>query len=275
MGLVVALCLLGGVGRARAQATVAALPGVKLVYEDTGGTGPAIIFVHALTRTRASWRKQVAFFARAGFRVITFDRRGWGGSAPDPASGPQPGRGADDIEALAARLGLDRFHLVGIAGGGFVALDYAAWKPERLSTLVIAASTGAVAEPEIETFSKRIEIPGVTWPSLHLEVGASYIGAEPEGVAQWEAIADHARQPGAPSQPLRSPNTFSKLATIATPTLVVAGGGDLLAPPALMRLWAAKLPSHAWLKVPAAGHAINWEQPDVFNEGVLAFLRKR
>ena len=60
-----------------------------------------------------------------GYRVITYDRRGFGRSTVDPA-GPQPGTGADDLLALATHLGLDRFHLVGTAAGGIVALDFAA-----------------------------------------------------------------------------------------------------------------------------------------------------
>jgi hypothetical protein len=108
-----------------------------------------------------------------------------------------------------------------------VALDYAAWKPERLLSLVVAASTGAVSEKEILDFSRRIEIPGVTWPSLHLEVGPSFIGSDIEGTARWEAIAEHARQPGAAQQPLRSPvvSQFEFLSTFdALPGAAVVPG---------------------------------------------------
>lgn len=259
---------------ARAADSRAELPGVSLAYTDTGGSGAAVILVHALTGTKASWEAQLQAFSQAGFRVIAFDRRGWGQSTAVPATGDQPGTVAGDVDALATHLGLGKFHLVGIAGGGFAALDYAAWHPERLRSLVVAASTGSIDEPEIKTFSKRIEIPGVVWPSVALEVGPSYIGENPEGLARWQAIEEHARQQGAPSQPLRTPNTFAKIGAIETPMLIMAGDADLLAPPGLMRIWAARIKHHEWTQVPEAGHSIAWERPGIFNAQVVDFLNR-
>jgi alpha-beta hydrolase superfamily lysophospholipase len=69
----------------------AALPGVKLWFTDTGGTGTPIVLLHANTGTSASWEPQATAFVREGYRVIAFDRRGWGQSLADPATGAQPG----------------------------------------------------------------------------------------------------------------------------------------------------------------------------------------
>jgi len=199
---------------------------------DTGGTGEPVVLLHANTANSDIWEPQLPVFAEAGDRVIAFDRRGWGRSQADPATGPQPGHASDDLHALADHLSLRRFHLVAVAGGGFVALDYAAWHPERLSSLVVGASTGSVSDKEIQDIIARIEIPGIrALPGHYREVGASYRGTNPEGTARWLAIEERARQREAPTQPLRSPNTFAKLATITTRTLVVAADADLLAPP--------------------------------------------
>jgi pimeloyl-ACP methyl ester carboxylesterase len=65
----------------------AELPGVKLWFTDTGGTGTPIVLLHANTGTSASWEPQATAFAREGYRVIAFDRRGWGQSLADPATG--------------------------------------------------------------------------------------------------------------------------------------------------------------------------------------------
>jgi pimeloyl-ACP methyl ester carboxylesterase len=253
----------------------AELPGVKLWFTDTGGSGVPIVLLHANTGTSAVWEKQIASFSQAGYRVIAFDRRGWGKSIANPATGPQPGSIADDLDALAESLKLDRFHLLGIAGGGFAALDYAAWRPERLRSLVIAASTGQMAEKEIADFVARLEIPGLRkLPAVYREVGPSYRGANPDGTQRWIEIDEHARQGDAPAQPLRTPNTFAKIETIATPTLVMAADADLLAPPALMRIWADHMKNHEWAVVTDSGHAMAWEQPDIFNEKVLAFIKR-
>jgi pimeloyl-ACP methyl ester carboxylesterase len=245
-----------------------------LWFTDTGGNGEPIVLLHANTGTSEIWEPQVAAFSKAGYRVITFDRRGWGRSMADPATGPQPGHTSEDLHALADFLSLERFHLLGVAGGGFIALDYAAWHPDRLSSLIVGASTGAVSDQEIQDVISRIEIPGIRAQPAHFrEVGASYRGTNPEGTARWLEIEEHARQPNAPAQPLRSPNTVAKLATIRTRTLVVAADADLLAPPGLMKIWARHVKGAQWTTVADAGHAIAWEQPAAFNDIVLRFLK--
>ena len=265
-----------GVARAAddsASGAYAELPGVKLWFIDTGGTGTPIVLLHANTGTSAVWENQIARFSQAGYRVIAFDRRGWGKSLANATTGPQPGSIAGDLDALADYLKLDKFHLLGVAGGGFAALDYAAWRPERLRSLVVAASTGQVKDKEIADVIARLEIPELRkLPAVYREVGPSYRGANPDGTKRWIAIEEQARQLDAANQPLRTPNTFAKIETIATPTLVMAADADLLAPPALMRIWALHVKNHEWAIVPDSGHAIAWEQPEAFNQKVLEFI---
>jgi len=251
------------------------LPGVKLWFTDSGGAGTPIVLLHANTGTSESWEAQATTFAREGYRVIAFDRRGWGRSLADPATGPQPGSVAGDLDALADHLKLDKFHLVGVAGGGFVSIDYAGWRPERLRSLVVAASTGQFAEKEMRDITARVEIPELRkQDAVYREVGPSYRATNLEGTKRWMEIDEHARQPGAPAQPLRTPNTFAKLGSVTMPVLVMAADADLLAPPALMRAWAAHLKNYEWATVPDSGHAIAWEHPDIFNGHVLAFVKQ-
>ena len=132
---------------ASARQGYAELPGVRLWFTDTGGSGIPVVLLHANTGNSDSWQYNIPAFEKAGYRVITFDRRGWGRSMAEPSSGPQPGSVAEDLQALANFLGLEKFHLVGIAGGGFVALDYVLTHPERLISLVLAATTGQVWIP--------------------------------------------------------------------------------------------------------------------------------
>jgi pimeloyl-ACP methyl ester carboxylesterase len=252
----------------------AELPGVKLWFIDTGGDGAPIVLLHPNTGTVAIWEPQIAPFAQAGYRVIAFDRRGWGKSIPDGASAP--GSITEDLHVLVEYLKLDSFHLLGVAGGGFIALDYAAWHPERLRSLVVGGSTGSIEDKEIADVIARIAIPEIRKQSAHYrEIGASYRGTNPEGVRRWIEIDEHARQPGTTFQPpLRTPNTLAKIAAIPTPALVIAADADLLAPPALMRLWATHLQNHEWAIIHDAGHAMAWEQPGAFNDKVLDFLRR-
>jgi pimeloyl-ACP methyl ester carboxylesterase len=273
--LLAILLAAGAVQAAEPKGAVASLPGVKLWYTDTGGKGVPIILLHANTGISANWSKQDEAFARAGYRVIAFDRRGWGKSVADPSSGPQPGSIAGDLDALVTFLKLDKFYLLGVAGGGFAALDYAAWHQEHLRGLIVAASTGLFSEKVMTDFTNRIAIPGLDkLPGQYIELGLSYRGTDPEGTARWVDIEEHARQPGAPSQPLHTPNTFAKIETINAPTLVLVADADLYAPQALMRVWAGHIKHHDWVVIDDAGHSVAWEKPDEFNAAVLRFLRR-
>ena len=247
-----------------------------MLFRSTGGDGAPVVLLHANTGTIEAWEPQIGPFAEAGYRVIAFDRRGWGESIARPETGSQPGTLAGDLDALASILNLGRFHLVGIAGGGFSALDYAAWRPERLRSLVAAATSAQLAEKEIDAFRLRIEFDGFRQlPAHHREIGPSYRGRDPQGVARWIEIDHHSRQAGTPLQPLRTPNTYAKLATIRTRTLVIAGCADAVSPPSMMRLWASRIPGAGFALVPEAGHAVSWEQPTEFNRLVLEFLGAR
>ena len=275
-GLLLAILLAAASASAAApDGAFATLPGVKLWYTDTGGNGVPIILLHANTGTTASWSPQTAALARAGYRVIAFDRRGWGKSLADPSPSPNPGSIAGDLDALVSYLKLDRFYLLGVAGGGFAALDYAAWHQEHLRGLIIAASTGSFSEPVMTNFINRIVIPGLDkLPGQYIELGLSYRGADPEGTARWVEIEEHARQPNAPSQPLRTPNTFAKVEAISVPTLIICADADLYAPQALMRLWAGHIRHHDWVVINDAGHSVAWEKPKAFNAAVLRFIHR-
>lgn len=252
----------------------AELPGVRLWYSDTGGTGTPVVLLHPTTGTSETWTPQVEAFRDAGYRVIAVDRRGWGRSTADPATGPQPGDPATDLQGLVEHLELPPFHLVAIASGAFGGIDYSATHPDRVRSLVAAATTGGFDEPELRTFREHAAIPAIERPApaVYREVSAGYRGSNPDGTQQWIERERSARQPGAPDQPVSAPNTYAKLGRITAPLLVVAGGADLISPPELMRTWARHAPPHEFAIIAESGHSLSYEQPDEFNRIVLEFL---
>ena len=251
------------------------LPGVRLWYTDSGGNGVPLILLHANTGNADSWQYNIPGFVEAGYRVITFDRRGWGRSRANPGTGPQPGSIADDLHALVEHLGIDRFHLVGVAGGGFAAYDYVLWHPERLRSLIVAASGGAIADEELRQLRQKTGLPGFSsWPPEFREVSMGYMATNPEGLQRWLEIHHHSQQKGASAQPQRTTITFEKLKTIRVSTLLMPGDQDLQAPPWVMRRQLAHIPGAEFIVLPEASHSINWEQPEAFNRNVLEFIRK-
>jgi pimeloyl-ACP methyl ester carboxylesterase len=260
-----------------ARETHADLPGVRIWYRDTGGTGVPVVLLHATTGSSRVWEYQFPAFTENGFRVIAYDRRGFGRSVIDPA-GAQPGTGADDLQSLMNHLRIDRFHLVGTAGGAIVALDYALSFPERLRSLVVASSIGGAQDEEFLALGRRIR-PSPQFEQLppeFRELGPSYRAANPEGTRRWVELEHVSRPAGpvAPPQTMRNRVTFSLLEGIKVPTLLLTGDADLFAPPFVLRLYAARIKKAEAVIVPEAGHSAYWEQPEVFNRAVLGFIRK-
>jgi pimeloyl-ACP methyl ester carboxylesterase len=252
------------------------LPGVRLTYADSSGRGVPIVFVHAATGSSRVWEYQVPAFTSAGFRVVTYDRRGFGRSTVD-TGGPQPGTGADDLLALVDHLDFDRFHLVGTAAGGIVALDFAVSFPQRLRSLVIANSIGGVQDEDYLELGRRLRPPQFNaLPPDVRELGPSYRAANPSGTARWLELERASRPEGTPPPPqtFRNRLTFSLLQTIAVPTLLLTGDADLYAPPAVLRLFSARIKNSEPVIVPEVGHSTYWEQPEVFNQKVLQFIEK-
>ena len=253
------------------------LPGIDLWYMDTGGAGTPVVFLHAASGYCESWVNQVPAFTAAGYRCVTYDRRGWGRSRPKPIA-QQPGYMSDDLHGLADHLGLDRFHLAATAAGGIGGLDYALERPERVRSLVVANSIGGVQDPKYLEVQHRLRPPEIQGLPVELrELGPSYRGTNPEGTRRWIEIERASRPEGTqvPAQPLRHPMTFARLETIRVPVLVLVGEADLLSPPALMRLLAAHIPHCQMVTVPEAGHAAFWEQPEMWNRLVLEFFHAK
>lgn len=264
---------------ARAQSVVreayAELPGVRLFYRDTGGKGTPVVFVHAATGSSLVWEHQLQAFTAAGYRVVAYDRRGFGRSAIDPV-GPQPGTAAEDLLGLVNHLGVDRFHLVGTAAGGGVSLDFALSFPQRLRSLVMANAVGGVQDADYLELGRRIRPPQFdALPPAVRELGPSYRAANPEGTRRWLELHDLSWPGGSPprAQATRNRITFALLETLTVPTLLLTGDADLYAPPAVLRLFAARIRGAESVIVPEAGHSAYWEQPDSFNRTVLDFLR--
>lgn len=253
----------------------ASLPGVRLGYIDTGGTGTPVVLLHAATGSSRVWEHQIPAFTAAGYRVIAFDRRGYGRTVIDP-SGPQPGTAAEDLENLVKSLGIDRFHLVGTAAGGFVAIDYALSFPNRVRSLVVANSIGGVTDADYVELGRVLRPPQFNaLPPEIREVGPSYRAANPEGTKRWVELEHASRAPGPPlpAQPLRNRITFAMLEKITTPAFFLTGAADLYAPPPLLKLFTDRIGNSRSAIVPEAGHSSYWENPELFNYFVLEFLR--
>jgi pimeloyl-ACP methyl ester carboxylesterase len=259
--------------QAPATEGLAQLADAKLWFWDTGGSGEPIVLLHPASGSALIWGYQQPAFARAGYRVISYSRRGYHGSAPLDRG--KPGIASEDLHQLAEFLGLGKFHLVGSAQGGSIASDYAFSHPERLLSLTVSSNQFGVVDGDIAAAGSRIR-PQI-WEQIPVEireVGPSYRARNPEGFRQWVELERKSGLIDSFRQPLRNRITEAMLSTLAVPTLVICGAADLATPPSVARIIAAKIPHAELVVAPEAGHSVYWEEPEVFNRAVLAFIAK-
>lgn len=257
--------------QAPAHEGIADLPGTKLWYWDTGGSGHPVILLHAATQSAAGWVYQQPILAAAGYRAIGYSRRGYYKSDPgDPAN---PGVASDDLDALMRHLKVAKADLVAAAHGGFFALDFALAFPEKVRSLTIVSSLMGITEPDYQAVNDRLRPKFFAdLPHEFQELSPSYRAGNPEGLAVWRELVDQA-MPGPRITPKSKQTlTWSRLESITTPTLLVTGESDLYTPPALLRMQAQHMPHAEVATIAEAGHSPYWEQPEVFNRLLLGFL---
>jgi pimeloyl-ACP methyl ester carboxylesterase len=113
--------------------------GIDLYYEDHG-SGKPVILVHGYPLNGASWEKQAAALLASGYRVITYDRRGFGKSS-QPTTGYDYDTFAEDLRQVVSKLDLSDFALVGFSmGGGEVARYIGKYGSQGVSKAVFVSS---------------------------------------------------------------------------------------------------------------------------------------
>jgi pimeloyl-ACP methyl ester carboxylesterase len=112
----------------------------ELHVDDTGGNGRPVVLIHGWPLSGESWSEQVPVFEAAGYRVITYDRRGFGRS-DKPLTGYGYDTLTDDLHALLVALDLKNVTLVGFSmGGGEVARYFGKFGSERVRSVVFASA---------------------------------------------------------------------------------------------------------------------------------------
>lgn len=258
------------------QASEGVLPlsgGAGLYYWDTGGKGPAVVLSHPGRGSALTWPYQQPVLSAAGFRVIAYSRRGYFGS---PAGSKEDtGNYADDLNALVKHLNVDKFHILGLAAGGFAVSDYAVSYPEKLLSMTIVCSLFGLWDKNIDERLDFILPKSFSdLPPEFKELGPSYRWAHPQGVEEWIKMEKKSKGDGVRhGQKAKSSITWEKIRAGNIPTLFIAGGADLYQPPSMMRAAAREIPNSQTLVVSEAGHAVQWEQPELFNQAVIEFFK--
>ena len=126
------------------------------VFFRSAGSGPALVLVHGITSTSATWANVLPYLAER-FTVIAPDLLGHGESAK-PRGDYSLGAYASGIRDLLLALGHDRATFVGHSLGGGVAMQLAYQFPERCERLVLVASGGLGRE--VSPVLRAVALPG-------------------------------------------------------------------------------------------------------------------
>ena len=260
--------------------------GARIYFEETG-KGTPILFIHEFGGDHRSWHDQVRHFGRR-WRCIVWAARGYPGSdAPaDESLYGQDFFNRDAIAVLdAARV--DRAHIVGLSMGGYTALMIAAKYPERvISCTAAGAGSGALKVARKQFLEEALERAAVFEREGNIDAEA--LGLSPTRVQLqnkdpigWrtfvENLAEHDAR--AAAKTLRTVQAGraslydleAELTSIKAPVLLLVGDED---EPCLdVNLWMKRQMANARLGfLPGTGHAINLEEPALFNQLVEQFL---
>src|SRR5258705_2797077 len=262
---------------------------VDLYYEDHG-TGKPVVLIHGWPLSGSSWEKQMPVLLDGGYRVITYDRRGFGHSSK-PAFGYEYDTFAEDLHKLVTKLDLRDATLVGFSmGGGEVARYLGTYGTEHVTKAVFisavpplllknADNPDGVDRSIFEGIEKGIAADRPAFISSFL---ANFYNVD---ILRGERISDQVVQlswniavGASPKGTLDCVSAWltdfrKDLARIDVPTLVIHGDADRILPLAATGKRTAEAVKGSRLAVIEGGpHGLTWTHAEKVNRDLLEFL---
>lgn len=265
-----------------AQAT-----GARLYYEETGDGHP-IIFVHEFSAYYRHWETQVRWFSRQ-YRCITFSARGYLPSeVPQNPADYGYQHSVNDIAAVLDHLNIDQAHVVGLSMGVYATLMFGLKYGHRATSLVAAGvgsgsppghraefikSSKAIADRWLKDGSQAVaQSSGVSPTRIQLlnkdpRGWSEFVRMLGEHSAEGSAMTMRHYQGGRPSLE----DFTAQFRSMLVPTLLVVGDEDDSCLETNLFLKRTIPMSGLWT-VPKTGHAVNLEEPGLFNQVVRDFF---
>jgi len=264
---------------------------VRLHIDDSGGGGRPVLLIHGWPLSAQAWEPQVSVLRAAGYRVVAYDRRGFGRS-DKPESGYDYDALADDLQRVMDQCALQDVTLVGFSmGGGEVARYVARWGESRLHSVVFAAAVppylmktadnpeGPLTPEKAHQMKNALERDRSSFFdqftrdffSAHgaLQVTESQRG---DAIALCHQSAQHAAS--ACMDSFGTTDFRDDLRKLKVPTLVIHGDADAIVPIEGSGQRTHRAVPHSQLvTIDGAPHGLNVSHAQAFNEALLSFLR--
>jgi non-heme chloroperoxidase len=264
---------------------------INLYYEDHGSGSP-VVLIHGYPLSSSSWEKQLPVLLDGGYRVIAYDRRGFGKS-DQPTSGYNYDTFAEDLHKVISHLKLRDFALVGFSmGGGEVARYIGKYGSKGVSKAVIMSGVPPFL---LKTADNPEGVDAAVFEGIEKAIAGDryaffteffknfyntdvYLGkrvSEQVLQASWNVAATASPTASLACVPTWHEDFRNDVAKIDVPTLIIQGDADRIVPFPASGQRTAKLVKGAELVVINEGpHNIAWTHADEVNHALLRFLAK-
>lgn len=266
---------------------------IELYYEDHG-SGQPVVLIHGYPLDGSSWEKQTAALLSAGYRVITYDRRGFGKSSK-PTEGYDYDTFAADLNTLLTALDLNDVVLVGFSmGTGEVGRYLGSYGSARVAR---AAFLGSLEPYLLKTDDNPDGVPQEVFDGLLEAVTAdryaffteffknfynsdTFLGtprlSQEVMNAGWNLATGAGATASVAAQPTWLTDFRQDIPRIDVPALIVHGTADNILPiDSTGRLFAKALPDAQYVEIEGAPHGLLWTHAAEVNEALLGFLSKQ
>jgi len=254
---------------------------MRLALHESGvPTGMPLVFLHAFPLSAGMWRPQRE--ALKGFRVLALDMRGFGST---PLAAPfLIEHMVDDVLETLDACGVDKAVFIGNSMGGYVALRLAEKAPGRVRALVLSDSR-AEADSNEARIKRAAAIESVRTEGMAAFAEPFLKGAlAPQTPVKSPMAVDFLRQMIVKASPEAVMNalvalaarteTLPALSSFRFPTLILVGSHDQLTPLSCSETMRGRISGSEMHIIPDAGHFPSVENPAVFNERLLSFLKR-
>ncbi len=277
--------------------------GVMLAVDDRGDGDP-VVLLHGFPELAYSWRHQIPALVDAGFRVISFDQRGYGSSGkPDSVADYSLEHLAGDVIGVLDRLGIEEAAVVGHDWGSIVAWTAAVTHPDRVTRVVslnVPYRGACFGFPTTQVISDQLA-DRFGYVLMFQEEGAAEAGfaADPEGWLmafysggargrtymtdeEFTTYADAFKAGGitGPVNWYRNIDANAAAlestldASIVQPTLMIAADNDPVLPLSLTEGMQRWIPDLDVVVIEDSGHWTQQEQPDAVNKALIEWLTR-
>jgi 3-oxoadipate enol-lactonase len=249
---------------------------------DYSGQGEIVLFLHGIGGNKKNWKNNINFFSK-NFLTVAWDTRGYGDS--DDYNGELDFDNIlDDLKKVIDFFKKTRAHIVGLSMGGQIATLFYDKYPNYVKTLTLCDThfgLSNLSPTEIEKFINLRKEPllnGKVPKDIAPSVASTLIG-DNNNISAYNQLVE--------SMSLLHKESYLKtiessmrtehrhiFKNIKVPTLIMVGELDTLTPPSMSKSIMNEIKGSYLKIIPKAGHLINIEEPDIFNQNLIQFLDK-